>query len=105
MLEQLSGVSLNSVNGFVESTKEYNQVKSSGEIFEGFLQAGSKLLEETNDYQIKAQQAQLDFVTGKSDNLVEVLMAQQSAQTSINFTVQVTNKVLDAYKELMQMQL
>lgn len=105
MLEQLSSVGLNNINSFVESTKSYNQVQSSGEIFEGFLQAGNKLIEETNDYQIAAQQAQLDFVTGKSDNLVTVLMAQQSAQTSINFTVQVTNKVIDAYKELMQIQL
>lgn len=104
MVEQLSSVGLNEVNKFVNSTQDLNKAKSSGQVFEGFLKAGSTLIEETNNYQLKAQEAQLDFVTGKSDNLVTVLMAQQSAQTAINFTVQVTNKVLDAYKEIMQMQ-
>ncbi len=79
--------------------------KTSGSIFEAVLDASSKMYSETNALQQTVEAKQLDFATGKTDNILDVMMAQEKALTSLNFTVQVTNKVIEAYKEIMQVQL
>lgn len=81
-----------------------NDVSTNGSIFDAMLTASSKMYEETNNVQLNAQAEQLAFATGQTDNVLDVMLAQEKALTTINFTVQVTNKVLDAYKEIMQIQ-
>ncbi len=79
--------------------------KSSNEIFDAFLSASTEMLEKTNQYQKTAEIEQMKFATGESDDVLAVMMANQNATTSLNFTVQVTNKVLEAYTQIMQIQL
>ncbi len=55
--------------------------------------------------QIEANQQQIDYLTGKTDNMLGVIMAQESALSSLNFTVQVTNKMVEVYKQIMQIQI
>ncbi|MFV0502704.1 MAG: flagellar hook-basal body complex protein FliE [Lachnospirales bacterium] len=101
MVNQVDGInlglsSLNTINNYTEKTK------TSGDAFEMFLNASKNLINETNQKQLNAEQAQIDFVTGKNDDLLSVVLAQKSAATSLNYTVQITNKVLDSYRTLMQ---
>lgn len=74
-------------------------------IFDDALNAAIGIFNETNEYQKLADKAQLDFVTGKNDNMLSVMLAQEKAYASLNFTVQVTNKIVEAYKEIMRLQL
>ncbi len=73
-------------------------------MFDKIYQASIDVIEETNAYQKAAEQAQMEFVTGKTDNMLDVVMAQEKAMVSLNFTVQVTNKVLESYQKIMQIQ-
>ena len=73
--------------------------------FESFYNAYLNMIDETNTYQLQADQIQLDFAAGKTDDMLSVMLAQEKAYTSFNFTVQVTNKLVDAYREIMRMQL
>ena len=73
--------------------------------FEHIFQAALDVWNETNMYQVTADKTQLDFITGKSDNILSVMMAQEKAYTALNFTIQVTNKVIEAYREIMRMQI
>lgn len=73
--------------------------------FDEFLQAATDMWNETNTYELAAQKAQLDYVAGKDDNVLGVLLAQERAYSSLNFTVQVTNKIVEAYREIMRMQI
>ncbi|MDR1531056.1 MAG: flagellar hook-basal body complex protein FliE [Clostridiales bacterium] len=84
---------------------EKGTLSSDGSTFESIFEAALDVFNETNAYQVKADEAQLDFITGRSDDILAVMMAQEKAYTSFNFTVQVTNKVIEAYKEIMRMQL
>lgn len=84
---------------------EKSTIAGSGSIFDTFLQASSKMYGETNALQKQAESAQIAFATGKTDNVLDVVLAQEKATTSLSYTVQITNKVIDAYKELMQVQL
>ncbi len=73
--------------------------------FEQFYSAALDLVNETNSFQQQAEQAQIDFVTGKNDDMLGVLLAQEKAYASINFTLQVTNKMVEAYREIMRIQI
>jgi len=46
-----------------------------------------------------------DFAAGKTDNIHEVMIAAQKADIAIQFTLQIRNKILDAYNEIMRMQI
>lgn len=78
---------------------------TNGNAFESFFNAALNLYDETNKYQIKADQIQRDFVTGKTDDMIALNMAQRRAADTIQFTTQVTNKILTAYQEIMRIQL
>lgn len=71
-----------------------------GEVLSGVMQ----VINETNVAQIEADTAQLDFITGRSDNMLTVLLAQERAFASMNFTVNIVNRAVSAYQEIMRMQ-
>jgi len=76
--------------------------KSSKGSFEGFFDAAVKLLEETNRLQIADERMALDYAAGKIDDELAVVLAQQKAYSALNFTVQVTNRIIEAYREIMR---
>lgn len=61
-------------------------------------------LDKTNDLQIESSQITNDFAAGKTDNIHQVMIAAEKADIALQFTMQVRNKVLDAYNEIMRMQ-
>jgi len=75
------------------------------DVFETMFDAALSVLNETNDYQKTADSLQLDLASGRTDNILSVLLAQEKAYSSLNFTVQVTNKLIEGYREIMRMQL
>ncbi len=78
--------------------------KTNGKVFEDFFNAAVNLIDQTNAYQLKADQMQLDLATGRIDDMQSVLLAQDRAYSTLNFTVQVTNKIIESYREIMRMQ-
>ena len=44
------------------------------------------------------------LAAGKVNDVAEVVIAGQKAQIALNLTVQIRNKAIDAYQELMRMQ-
>lgn len=70
--------------------------------FSKFFDQAVNLLEDTNIIQKDVEQKQLDFITGKSDDMIALSMAQSRASSAIQFTSQVTNKILTAYQEIMR---
>ncbi len=85
--------------------QQTEKLDASGEGFTSFFDASLNMLNKTNDYQSEAKQLQLDFASGKTDDILAVTLAQEKAMTALNFTVQVTNKFMDAYNEIMRLQL
>ena len=75
----------------------------STETFDSIFDAYMNMVSETNQLQSASSQAQLDFASGKTDDILSVVLAASKASTSLNFTVQVTSKILDSYREIMRM--
>jgi flagellar hook-basal body complex protein FliE len=72
--------------------------------FEAIFQAAIRVLDETNRLQFESDWAQIDFATGRTDNILDVVMAQDRAHQALNFTVQITNRIIESYREIMRMQ-
>jgi len=70
--------------------------------FDSFFNAYMNMVSETNNYQIASDQAQLDYAAGRTDDMLAVMLSQEKATASLNFTIQVTNKIIEAYKEIMR---
>jgi len=63
-----------------------------------------KTVNEVNNDQVQADTAIKEMVAGRSKNIHETMLAVERADTSLKLMMQVRNKVLDAYKEIMRMQ-
>lgn len=85
------------VNGFSDNTD--NRVS-----FESLFQSAMGMINETNSLSNKAEEEEIKFAMGTSDSVVDLMVAQQKANLSLQYTVAVRNAVLDSYKELMNMQ-
>ena len=82
-----------------------NQDINTKDVFNSVLNAALSAVNETNRLQHAADALQLDLAAGRTDNILSVLMAQEKAYSSLNFTVQATNKIIESYREIMRMQL
>ncbi len=60
-------------------------------------------LKEVNSLQNNADALAQDVATGKSENLHETMLAISQAELSFNLMVQVRNKALEAYQDIMRM--
>jgi len=69
-----------------------------------FKETFQSYLDEVNDLQLQADQAVRDLATGKVDSLHQVIVAVSEADLSFRLMMQVRNKLLEAYKEIMKMQ-
>ena len=97
-INRIQGVTTN-IAGVAATEKSEN-----GSAFEAIYQSAIGLLEETNRYTHEAEEAQMSYMLGLNDNVHDLLIAQNKANLSLQYTVAIRNGVLDAYKELMQMQ-
>jgi len=61
-------------------------------------------LNKVNDLQLNSDQLTEDFALGKTDNIHQVMIAGEKAETAMKLTLAVQNKVIDAYKEIMRLQ-
>jgi len=70
-----------------------------------FTDVFSSALNDVNNLQQDAAQASLNLAAGKIQDLSEVTIATQKATMALQLTMQVRTKILDAYQEVMRMQL
>ena len=71
---------------------------------EGFTRVLGDMVKQVNDQQIQADTAVQQLATGESKGLHEVMIAMEKSSISFQFLTQVRNKAVDAYHEIMRMQ-
>jgi flagellar hook-basal body complex protein FliE len=62
-------------------------------------------LDKVNKDQLYADKMDQALVLGETDNVHDVMIASQKAELSLTFAVEVRNKILEAYKEIMRIQM
>ncbi len=88
-------------NQFIPNT-EVNHVRPGGESFGATIKDA---LSEVNKLQTDADQIATKLATGESVEVHQAMLSMQKASMALQFTVQVRNKVIEAYQEIMRMQL
>jgi flagellar hook-basal body complex protein FliE len=71
---------------------------------QSFSQLLRNSLEKVNEYQADADQAIKELTAGRTKNVHETMLAVERADMSLKLMMQVRNKVVDAYREIMRMQ-
>ena len=79
--------------------------KVGGSLFDAFLNSAINNIKTTNSYLSRAEDEELKFAMGETENFHDLTIALQKASTALQYTVAVRDRLLDAYKELMQMQI
>jgi len=86
-------------NNMKDFNVESNQKKINfGEIL-------NEALNKVNDDQIFADEMDRMLATGQVDNVHEVTIAAQKAQLTLNLAVEIKTQLMDAYKEIMRLQI
>ncbi len=71
---------------------------------EGFQTYLKQALGEVNELQLKADQAIQQLVGEGKGNLQETITAMEKADVSFRLMMQIRNKVIEAYQEILRMQ-
>lgn len=95
--------SITSLNSYNNNNLNINKTDRNT-TFESMFQSALSMVKETNDLTNAAEEAEISYALGLSNNTYELQVAQQKANLSLQYTVQVRNKVLEAYKEIMNLQ-
>lgn len=103
MAISIDGISMNNLNNLISESSLVKNDKT--DTFSDVLSAMMSSIDETNDLQNSAEQESIRFALGESENSHDLGAAQSKALTAIQYTVAVRDKVIDAYKEIMQMQI
>lgn len=69
-----------------------------------FLDLLEKGIQEVNSSSLEAEKSSMDLATGKSSNIHETMLAVAKAELGFNMMVQMRNKMIEAYQEVMRMQ-
>ncbi|MCM1568777.1 MAG: flagellar hook-basal body complex protein FliE [Roseburia sp.] len=79
--------------------------KAEGSMFEAFLNSAIDNIKTTNSYLSDAEDEKIRFALGETENAHDLSIALQKASATLQYTVAVRDKLLEAYRELMQMQI
>jgi flagellar hook-basal body complex protein FliE len=71
---------------------------------ENFSNYFNEKLQEVNQLQKDSQKMTADFAVGKTDNIHQVMISAEKAKIAVNLTTAVQSKAIDAYKEIMRLQ-
>jgi len=100
MEKNIQGVNRLSSNDLL---KKSGEVEKSGN--ESFAQVLKESLDEVNDLQKKGEEAMSDIATGQVKDLHQAALAIDKAEMSMKLMLEVRNKAINAYKEILRTQI
>lgn len=89
----------------IKKVVEDRSVITGTDDFKKILDSAINMVNETNEYQHKAESEEIRFALGQAENPHDLQIAQYKASTAIQYTTAIKNKAIEAYKEIMNMQI
>ena len=105
----MDGLTISNANRFLESANIDNKTKldsvtSSKDAGPSFADTLKEAVNNVNNMQLDADHKAQELATGKTDDIAGVMIATEKADIALRAMVQVRNKIIDAYQEIMKMQ-
>ena len=86
-------------------TPDISANKSAQDTTKSFEDTLNGFINNVNDLQNSANTAMDKMASGQPADVNEVMVAMEKAKVSFDMLLQIRNKMLDAYKQIMQMQM
>ena len=103
ILTSISGLTS---NFNVSNDRKATSATANGETsFDAIMKAAMDLVNEANDLNSAAEYEELRVSLGYAENTHDLTAALEKAELAVQYTVAIKNKVLEAYKEIMNMQI
>ena len=102
-IDSLYNVSSDAVRNTLFGNK--TQETEDSDIFSTFLDAAVCNINDTNIALSSKENEQLKWAMGISENTHDLTIAVGKAEAALNYTVALRDKLLEAYREIMQMQI
>ncbi|HAA24562.1 MAG TPA: flagellar hook-basal body complex protein FliE [Ruminiclostridium sp.] len=97
----VSGLSLLRQDTLVQETRAAGMQAEEQTSFKDIMM---KALKDVSGLEKQADSITEDFIAGRTDSIHSVLIAAEKASISLELIVEIRNRVLDAYNEIMRMQ-
>lgn len=81
------------------------ETKTDGTLFDAVLDTAISNIKTTNSYLSNYENEEIKWALGETENTHDLTIALQKASTALQYTVAIRDKVLDAYKEIMNIQI
>jgi flagellar hook-basal body complex protein FliE len=98
----MSIIGISGLPGKIQGNMPSNNEKNSKDD-SSFNDILTKSLKEVNSAQIKSINALNSLVAGKTENIHETMIQMQKASISFQMMMEVRNKLVDAYNEIIKM--
>lgn len=76
-----------------------------GNVFGSMLNSALENLNTTNSYLSDMENEEVKFMLGETENAHDLTIAMEKASAALQYTVAVRDRFLEAYKEIMQIQI
>ncbi len=107
----MDGLNISNANRFVEaggttagSIADLNKAAQTNEAGKSFADTLTEAIGQVNEMQKESDVKAQELATGKTDDIAGVMLSAEKADIALRTMVQVRNKIIDAYQEIMRMQ-
>jgi flagellar hook-basal body complex protein FliE len=93
---------INKIDGISQNVNNINSKNKTDANFEDLLK---KEIDTTNNMMQKAEKVEADIASGKVEDLARASITIQKAEMQMKMVLEVRNKAINAYKELLKTQI
>ena len=105
-ISSLYNVSSNAIqNAYTKNLSTKEVTGANTDVFQSFLDSATNSIETTNGYISDAENEEVKLALGETENTHDLSIALQKASTALQYTVAVRDKFIEAYKEIMNIQI
>lgn len=104
-VSKVYGIDTKGIQNLKEAFGNNTKVGENHDMFQSLLDSAISNINTTNAYLSNAENEKIKFALGESESSHDLSIALQKATTALQYTVSVRDKFLEAYKEIMNMQI
>ncbi len=93
------------IDGKVNPSAVHGSNSDNDDLFGAIFNSALENINTTNHYLSEAENEEIKLALGQTDNTHDLAIALQKASTTLQYTVAVRDKFLEAYKEIMNTQI
>lgn len=99
---EIRTININNDLQLINNGKTESQIRNSDNQFSSLL---NNAMNKVNELQLESEQYKKLLATGEVDNLHDITIAAEKADIALQLTLSIRNKVTEAYREIMRMQI